>query len=492
MKKETLYDAIGGVDEALIEGAAKPRKSKLRWLKWVPVAACLAVVVGYASLVFHPAGNSMAPGMGENGSGGSDNTAGFHSYAGPILPLAALEGGEGLTAERDVTFDFADGLYRIDVTDCYTLHNHTESDVTVELLYPVISSLRGLEEFGATITVDGGAVETTLLAGDYTGGFRGAGGDTEGMAWNLDPLRSWQDYAALLSDGSYLAAALGDHTDLSGVPVTVYQFTNAWGPEETDKIPNPTIRAYFDLDYNRTTVLTYGFHGGLYDRDKGLMGRSFSIRKPTERDYGQPFYLIVVGDDIENLTTEGYVTGGWDTQKTIEYGVDITRYETDLDTALREVFDLMYEPSHSWPAGSSREQWYTLFCDYLAEYGDLERYSEGMLSGVDFAAVARVCWQRFTVTVPAGGSVEVTASMTKESSHNYPGAGGDDYLYGYELTTQMGSNLTFTRLTAAVVNGDGVIFPEQNFGFDPESGIAAVELDLAVERYYFNVMRSEE
>lgn len=481
MKKETLYDAIGGVDEALIEGAAKPRKRKVRWQVWAPVAACLAVVIalgGWLSTI--RMGSTSAPNV--NGSDGTNNSGAFHSYAGPILPLTTLEGGEGLTAERGVTFDLADGLYRIGVTDSYTLTNTTGQDMTVELLYPVISSLWELEEFGATITVDGIQAETTLLAGGYLGEFSGT--DYEG-------------YSALLSDGSYLAAALEGHVDLSDIPVTVYEFTNVWGPERTDDIPNPTIRAYFNLDYDKTTVLTYGFNGGMNDREEGLMGRQFSIPMAAALDYGQPCYLIVLGDDIENLTTEGYVTGGWDTKKTIEYGVDITRYETDLDSILREVFDLMYEQSYSWPAGSSREQWYALFCDYLVYYGVLAedgiaRGVEGMLSGMDFAVMTRVCWQQVAVTVPAGGSVEVTVSMIRESSHNYPGTGSDYYLYGYELATGLGSNLTFTRQTAVLKNAEGVELVEQNFGFDLQNGVTAVELDPTVERYYFNAIKSEK
>ena len=502
MKKETLFDAIGGVDEALIEDAAKPRRKKtLRWLVLAPVAACLAVFIGFASIALRPAGSSAPAGgadPGGNTSGSSvpavgddpgENSSGFHSYVGPILPLTALTGGEGLIAEREVTLDLSSGLYTAAVTDRYVLTNPTGEDVSAELLYPVISSLYELYELAPAVTVDGAAPETELLVGDYTGGFRGAGGSGEGLALNFDPLRSWEGYAQLLSDGSYLAAVLEGHADLSGIPVTVYQFTNAWGPEESDKIPNPTIRAYFELDYDKTTVLSYGFHGGSYDREEGVMGRSFSIRKPTEPDYGEPFYLIVVGEDIENLTTGGYVTGGWDTKKTIEYGVDITRYETNLDTVLQEIFDLMYEPTQSWPVGSSREQWYALFCDYLVNYGELARYSEGMLEGVDFDVVDRVCWLRFTVTVPAGGSVEVTASLTRESSHNYPGA-GQETLYGYEIATQLGSVLNFTSQTLTLAGAEDVSVPAQNLALDPAGGVTSTPLDPGQELYFLHVTRS--
>lgn len=99
----------------------------------------------------------------------------------------------------------------------------------------------------------------------------------------------------------------------------------------------------FELDYDRTTVLSYGFHGGFYDREAGIMGQSFSIPQEWERDHDRPYYLIVLGDDVANMTTQGYNTGGWDTDKKIEAGVDIQRYESNLDTALRDAAALLYE-----------------------------------------------------------------------------------------------------------------------------------------------------
>ncbi len=482
MKKEMLYDAIGGVDEALVEGAANRRKKKHTWLKWASAAACLVLVaVAGFGLTFGRMGAS-AP----NNSGASmEGSGGFDFYSGPILPLTTLEEGHGLTAERELTFDFGESVYQPAYTDRYVLTNPTDTDVTVTLLYPFVSSLNGLDQYTPALTVDGQPAETGLLVGDYTGGFRGVDGEDQG-SWNLDGLSGFEGYQALLSDGSYLAAALGPHVDLSAVPVTVYEFANAWGPEETKSILNPTIRACFDLDYDKTTVLSYGFHGGLYDREKGTMGRSFSIGQPGERYYGRSYYLIVAGEDIENLTTQGYATGGWDTQKTIEFGVDITRTETDLDSALRQVFALM---SDNWGlSDGERELWYALFCDYLAQYGELEGYSDGMLGGADFQVVDRVCWLTAEVTVPAGGSMEVTASGGKESSLNYPGKGGDKELYGFEFATTLGSSLTFTRQTAALANGEGIALTEQNLGLDPGAGITTAELDLTVERYYFNAV----
>ena len=57
--------------------------------------------------------------------------------------------------------------------------------------------------------------------------------------------------------------------------MTVYQFTDTYAPEDRGETSNPTIRAAFDLDYNKTRVLTYGFHACRYDPESGgLIKRS--------------------------------------------------------------------------------------------------------------------------------------------------------------------------------------------------------------------------
>lgn len=493
MKKETLFEAIGRVDDALIEGAAE-KKRTVHWKRWAVMAACLMLVVaGIAT--FPRMGANMSP--GNTGSAADSGPDPFEFYSGPILPLTAAEGGEALSVKREVTLDFADGISRVGVSDRYTLHNETTEDVTATLLYPFVGSLRELEELEPELFVDGQTADTVLYAGGYTGDFQGAGDETTDL--NLKQLKSWEEYRELLSGEDYLDRALGEHADLSGIPVTVYQFTGAWGPEESKEIPNPTIRAHFSLDYDKTVVLSYGFHGGMYNQDAGEMGRSFSIRKPTEYGYGEPCFLIVLGDDIENLTTQGYVTGGWDTKETIEYGVDIIRYETDLDTILNEVFDLMYRDQMESGDWYDRDMWYQLYCDYLAAYGLLSsdvvgRYFEGMLEGLDFDVVDRVFYLQTELTIPAGGRTTLLFNMTKEGSHHVPGkhSGQENGVYGYDMATALGSVLKFESQTAELINTEEIKIVKQNFGFDLESGITAVELDPAVEHYYLTVMKMEQ
>lgn len=547
MTSETVYDALTNVkDELVMEANKKPAKKRVNWMKWGGIAAVAALALGAGGwwAVRH-----MHMGSAAGGGGHEDGSTVFMSYAGPVFPLTALEGGEGLEARRNLTYDFSPwiktwqsnedeansraGLTEekrqevlndynewypeggrwqsstdLLVTDAYTLHNPTGEEKTVTLLYPFVSSLKEVTKQAPTLTVDGEALDTVLHAGGYSGGFQAVEGsdDTEHLL-NLAQLNSWKQYRALLSDGRYLDAALGEYPDLSDTPVTVYKFTDAYGPERDNDagIPNPSIRAYFDLDYDKTTVLSYGFHGASWDWENGKMVQEFSIPRPGWSDYGVPNFLYILGDDIQNLTTGGYVTGGtdFDTPKLDGCGVTVERYETDLESALREAAGLMYgageradDPDR--PALPDFELYFGLMKEFLLTYGVLsedgpERYSTGWLEELDFVNVDRVFYLERSVTIPAGGSTEVTSHIRKDASFDFYCAHTENRgIYGYDIVTRLGSSLDFTSQTARTVNTEGVEIVRQNYGFDWANGVNEVTLDPSVEHYYLEVRRAAE
>ena len=548
MNSEKLYHAITLIDDDLIEEAANyiPQKRRvIHWKRWSALAACLVLMIGAGSAVWFGlfggmgAANSSSPAdRGDASNGGST----FMSYAGPVFPLTTLEGTDGLTAQRDITLDFLpwvkvwisneeEAASRIDLTeeerqsvledynrwfsdagrytnstdllviDEYILSNTSSEDKTLTLLYPFVSSLMDLNTRRPALTVNGMPQECDLLYGLYAGGFQGVLGadDPEGSA-NLDPLTSWEGYKALLSDGSYLAAAMDDPVDLTGTPVTVYEFTDPWGPAETKSVPNPSIRVTFDIDYSKTTVLSYGFHSGSYDSGNGKMGLGFSIPQSFQPNYGESFYLIVLGDDLKNMAVDGFVTGGWDTQKKLDnFGVDVQRYEDNLDAILRKAVGHIYS-NNSWQYGEDLavdfETYYALFCDYLTTYGILSedcrnRYDTGWLSELsEVGIVDRVCWLKTQVTIPAGAQITVTATMKKEASFDFYGARTENQnVKGYDLVTRLGSNLTYTGQRATLLDRKQIEIVRQNFGFDLNTGINTVELDPAAEHYYLEVQR---
>lgn len=531
MTGETLFEAITDVKDELVDEAArtKPRRGRVSWVKFGAAAAALAVAVGLGAWAVRggngqpgglgpenpgdpggaPIGDNMQPPGSMEGGPGHDEGSVFSAYAGPVLPLTVPSGGEELTARRALTYDFAPWgeeeewgrATDLGVTDAYTLTNPTEEDKTVTLFYPFVSSLYELEHDTPALRVDGERAQTALHAGGYCGGFQGVyGGGEAGPLLNLDTLHSWEEYRDLLADGGYLEDAVGDRQDLSHVPVTVHEFTDYWGPEPNSQagVPNPTIRAEFDLDYGKTTVLSYGFHGASMDPDSGHMTQSFSIPRSFDPDKGSPFYLIVLGEDIANLTTQGYATGGADTTQTVEAGVTVKRYASDLDSALRAAAELMYE---GWYRESERpdfELYFRLMKKDLAAYGlisdaPIARYDTGWLREMDFEVMDRVFYLETSVTIPAGGSVTVEADFLKQASYDHYCAYTENQgVYGYDLVTRLGSGLRLTEQTVTAVNTQYVRVVRQNYGFDWDNGADTVTLDPAEEHYYLEVSRAEE
>lgn len=542
MQADQLLDLLGDVKEEHVLDADEPPKKNRHFWKWAALAACFVLVIsiGAGLLRMLPIGNASAGGAGhEEGSV-------FMSYAGPVFPLTLKEENAAVSASRDVTLDFSPwepvwisneeeaasrtdltdeerqqvlddynewfpegGYYEysddILVTDAYTLTNSSDEAQTVSVLYPFASSLGSLQTLRPTLTQDGAELETTLHAGSYSGGFEGAwgsGNEAEGSV-NLRQINSWEGYAALLEDGTYLKRAMGEFPDFSSIPVTIYTFTDPWGPEEDEKagIPNPTIRVMFDLDYSKTCVLSYGFNAGLWDEEQGVMGKGFSIPQKNETRYGESYYLIVIGDDIRNLTTQGYVTGGWDTKNTIDAGVTVTRSEGDLESSLRALAEL---DEQSWAVSETQSpEWFELYFGLLKEHllqygvlssGTVERYEGGSFEAMhDVSSVARVFWLEAEITIPANGSVTLEANGRKEASFDFSCAGTDNKgVKGFDLVTKISSNLQFTAQNAHLIDRGLIDIVRQNFGFDLENGVYDVALDMDTPHYYLEVRRIVE
>ena len=142
------------------------------------------------------------------------------------------------------------------------------------------------------------------------------------------------------------------------------------------------------------------------------------------------------------------------------------------------------------------EQYCGLAFDHLLAYGllsnePMERYDDGMLT-MEFSQVDRVCWLEAEVTIPAGGSVTLSAAMTKEASYDFYCAHTKNQgVKGYDLVTTLGSNLTCTGQTAILEDRGQIEIVRQNFGFDLEAGIKSAALDLGTEHYYLEVKRAE-
>lgn len=522
MKGERLFQILGLVDPELIEEAvsvpAAPRR-RTPWRAIAAAAACLALVVGAGlgrQLLLGGGSRDMAAGSdgGETGgeagegvtgdgiAGGSGAATAFMSYAGPVFPLTTAEADTGLTAERTVTWDFAMGAYEdgsprqwgTQVTDAYVLTNPTDSDVTVTALYPFSGTLADLDTTGAAVTVDGAETPYTLHAGPYAGGFRDAGVD-DGSTWNLAPPDSFYDYVNLLGSGAYLDQALGEVPELD-TPVIVYRFSDFAAPH--DEYRAATQAVTLSIDPEETTILTYGFNGFSRDDDNTWQQYDYFVPDGVQAESDLKL-LVVLGEDIGDYTLQGYADGGCD-EPIDGVSCTVTREETTLDAVLSELCraELANQRQTSqWPglADLSPSLYQRAVTEAALSSGVLsdtpaDRYIDGRLDDFlwDVLVQERVLYLSFPVTVPAGGSAAVSASLWKAPSYDFGCSGSENVgLQGYDLATALGSDLTFTGKTAALANTENIQIVRQNLGFDLEHGVTEVVLDLAEPCYYLEI-----
>ena len=83
MKEDMMRQAIGGIDDKLIEGSEKQqttRRTRVSWVKWVSIAAALVLVVAMGVMILpgmlkgnEPVVTPDAPSVSGNGEGVSDS-----------------------------------------------------------------------------------------------------------------------------------------------------------------------------------------------------------------------------------------------------------------------------------------------------------------------------------------------------------------------------------------------------------------------------------
>ena len=495
MKAERLFRAIGLVDEDLIETVAEtPVKKRPVWRRYAAAAACLMVLcgAGAAYLVtggFHDHGAS-AGGSGINNAGSTADALTFMSYAGPVLPLTTAEETPGVTAERRTDWNFTprtdpegyDSQWGAAITDGYILGNPTDTDVTLTLLYPIVGGIGDLLSIDPGLTVNGETVGAELVIGDYPS--------------------QWTDYQTLLDGGGYREAAAGTQAP-ADIPVTVYTFTDFEAP--TEQYQAATQAVTFTADETRTTVLSYGFEGYGWDERTGEVTYSYFVPDGQRRSKTDK-KLIVIGTDLTGYTLQGYRDGGCDPGEEID-GVSctVTRSETTLHEVLltlcREILDTMEKNPgyYGWLSEAAEilnPETYCLLAERaLEQYGLLseqpaDRYDSGRLDELmdEVLSVDRVLYLKTEVTVPTGGTAEVTAQYWKAPSFDFACSGsGRRNLQGYDLMTTLDSTLAFTAQTASVSHAENVQITGQNVGFDPENGVTEVTLDLNQPHYYLEI-----
>lgn len=523
MKRERLFRILGLVDEDLLEEAdtaSSPAAVQRRRLgRIAAAAACVTLVCGvtlswFVTGGFRGFGAAQAPGESGGGSGIAHDAeplsvegTTFMSYAGPVFPLATLESHEGLTASRRITWDFSPGAHEdgtprqwgAEVTDAYLLTNSTTGDIVALASYPYAGDLTGLSQ-SPVLTVADETISVTVSAGANAGGFTDAG-MPEGSSWNLAQPDSWTDYRMLLESGTYRTAAYGEAPALD-LPVVVYEFTDFQSPHAEHDAATQAIE--FTTDPDATTVLTYGFNGGSWDEETGWQQRSFFVPNGKRMDLSTKL-LVVLGEDIGDYTLQGYEDGGCDPGEELDnVSCTVIRTETTLSAVLEQICQSYLEDRAFVLAQdqqeSLRQMELSLFrnaaAELLTQYGPLagenaaDRYSDGRLDELimECLTVDRVLYLTFEITIPAESTVALQADFYKAPSFDYGCSGSENRdLQGYDLVTQLGSDLTFTGQTAALTNTETIEIVNQNMGFDLANGVDTVELSPDTEHYYLEI-----
>lgn len=525
MKSDELLDAIGEVKDEYIHDVRNGSRKKQRpsWVKWTSaLAACLALVIGVGLIL-----GSMG---GSAGSGG-DGDLHYMNYIGPVMPMTVQGDSGGITAVRNVNYDFSAYISRHEsyenskgekvwrerygssalVTDSYVLQNTTGEDQTLRMLYPFTGDMREWEYY-PSIQVNGEEVSAVMHPGPYSGGFEGAWGSNEAGTVNLKYLDCFEDYQTLLATDDYMNSAFDDFPVLDQ-KVFVYRLHDFVYSETTEDV-NPTLSFTFYVDYEKTTVMSYGMNGASWDRESGYCSRrkggiEYRPNVSPEHQYPDDGYVILLGDDLTDYTIQGYQDGGCDEGEELnDLGCTITRYETTLgqimDTLLEDYLDEAVLQMDSLVTGKVsvddmplREVYLGLAAELLCSYGiigdtPMERYDVGMVEDLFSAALidGRIIYLSFDVTIPAGKSVAVEATMLKDASIDY--IGSDKGKDGYDMATKLGSNLTFTEQTASISQYEEIEIVAQNFGFDPAGGITEVTLDLNQDHYWMEIRKVRE
>lgn len=511
MKQRRLFDAIGEIRDDQIVEAQTHKFHKHGWTRYLALAAAAALVIGAGALGARLFGNREAP--AESGVGGGQGQT-YMSYDGPVFPLLSLGVADGVTASRNVDYDFSPYATRLErygdgadeqyetyddeaiITDSYVLSNETDEDITIALAYPFAGSFSDPESYLPAITVDGGAVEAGLLAGPYAGGYRGSAspGADNTERWNLKQPTAWTDYRDVI-EGGYLDQALDEFPALDQ-PLVVYRVSDYVVPE-TDA-ENPTLNLEFYVD-DGAQVITYNSNGGSSDEKTGYQARQIGGLDNTYRP-PQPMYVAILGGDARDMTMQGYENGGCEAGEEMDITATLTRAETTLGEFIRMLIE--DTGGYGWYSHPEKTEiydhlpsgmFYGCVAEMITQYGFLsgdpaERYG-GMLEDFlgETRVIKRIMYCTFELTIPAGKSVTVTASMKKHASFDYIGENAKSH--GYELVTQLGSNLSFTRQTASISHTEYVALLEQNFGFDVDAGVTQVTLDMEQAYYFLRVTK---
>lgn len=451
---------------------------------------------------------------------GAESAEVFMSYAGPVFPLILRNDQQNeespLIAAREIQYAYRKGNQKgMEVTDTYEITNLSAADVQVTAYYPYQGTLQEYGRLRPSLQIEGEKQQTQTYAGASCGGTLGAlcADCTRHKVYDGE-IEGWQAYQELLADGQYFEQAIEKHAALD-TPLTVYEFFDYQAP--LTAYPAATLAISFLLDETKSQVVTYGFEGYAWEEESQKQQYSFFVPQEKEKKL-----LLVWGEDLKDYELTGYQDGGCEeTEKLSQVTCRVRRLKMTVGEVLAEVLPEFFDrylpqEDFDWPAavdedgfnpgGASNASQENLsgeqrrLCEgeiqkmlsILAEHfarGDAEpqkvRFEDLIL---DAFCRERVMYECFSLTIPAGETVRVSAKLFKEPSFDFDCANTQqEGILAYDLVTGLGSDLCFSKVTAELTDSDSFELVDQNFGFDLQRGVTRVELSLQQEHYYLKL-----
>lgn len=497
-----IYDAITGIADVFVEEAnnytMNSHSETKKWKYFSGVVASLILVVCLGTYLLQDVGlygGSVGGGSSTSGAGGEYHS--FMSYEGPVFPLSTLEETH-LTANRELTWDFAtflgfgeERVRSVNVLDSYVLTNPKDIEETVTLSYPVLANLSNLIEFLPEFKINGEISDSALYFSSLPTMSRESNAPE-----NLHYPENWEDYKALMEEEVYKKSAFSTPIPLD-MPVIVYRLEDF--QVGSGRGMAPTIAINFGVDTTKTEVHTYGFNGGSEWNDRAYI--SLSVPEERRDIYYKRKLFVVFGDDIENITVEGYQNGeiiqGNEREGT---SVSLVREEMTLEEIFSELvgYEMEFMMSQLYFSEEYTQIFELLSVEEIVAVIGKSLFEDGnfleeMNPRYEFAFLEtsiaeafyydRIIYSTVEVTIPPHSSIEVDIATMKLSSYDSPYG----YCYGFDMVTTIGSHITFTEQYAIMETNDTVVIKGQNFGFDVENEVTRVMLDLDEELYYFYV-----
>lgn len=529
MQAEELFRAIGYIDDTLILRSDRKKKKK----NWFAVyggvmvsAACLALLFGVNHIVNRPVmdGSQTTISSEPTQSGGDGNGPDYYDPSatpvpddywtkqetpqdygmmpelgwvdfnpGPIMPLTLAEAKEGITAERELTYDFStvskeDKGY-VPIQDSYLLSNTTDKDETVTLYYPYVSDISDLSAHLPQIAVGGAAEDAQILNGAY------CGEDSNGTLRLFEPTVSTDEYSSMLKEVKPLADTIEEEFleqnvvvcevvewNTENVPQNIATYTVRFKVDDPNKVFTAHSYSteydgeYLQVSFNRSALLAEQANGAVY------------FLEEAPKECLEQGYLYVD-------TTDEY--------KTDKVTAQLKTYESTVEEVLRAQMEVQLKKSDKGAHKLSKELEDLYFERMAHMFNDMytwandgkntpedEVFYENSIS--DIAYTAWDCESMYllseTITIPAGSSVNVNFDYEKSGACNtYEPQEEFRDNYCYDNMPSLLTNLKFTEQEAAIEESGNIRIEDQNYQFDLAEGIKKVKLALDAERYYMIV-----